>query len=255
MTSTQPQSQALAIRTGPRSKSPRAGSSWAPTPVRTANAPSIASGSTPSSSPRRKSRTQNTNDSCARHQRQPPPFWNDPNFNHPQQPVTGVSWHEAAPLLRMAEFADRPRYRLPTEAEWERAARGGLEQKQFPLGRRAAAIASRLRHALADRPRASRDATRPTPSASTTSATTSTNGAATGTIRTITPLSPERNPRGPEQAASRANLPAADPGAITSKSPAAPPAPASRRNFSMPTTDFASRARLSNLCNLRNCVI
>src|SRR3981081_4533891 len=25
----------------------------------------------------------------------PPPFWQDPNFNHPKQPVTGVSWHEA----------------------------------------------------------------------------------------------------------------------------------------------------------------
>src|SRR5215472_3045869 len=25
----------------------------------------------------------------------PPPFWNDPNFNHPRQPVAGVSWHEA----------------------------------------------------------------------------------------------------------------------------------------------------------------
>src|SRR5271157_3504591 len=25
----------------------------------------------------------------------PPPFWNDPNFNHPRQPVTAVSWHEA----------------------------------------------------------------------------------------------------------------------------------------------------------------
>jgi len=27
---------------------------------------------------------------------QAPPFWSDPNFNHPQQPVTGVSWFEAA---------------------------------------------------------------------------------------------------------------------------------------------------------------
>src|SRR5277367_3299652 len=26
---------------------------------------------------------------------QPPPFWNDANFNHPQQAVAGVSWYEA----------------------------------------------------------------------------------------------------------------------------------------------------------------
>ena len=25
----------------------------------------------------------------------PPPFWSDPAFNHPEQPVVGVSWHEA----------------------------------------------------------------------------------------------------------------------------------------------------------------
>src|SRR5215467_12113885 len=24
-----------------------------------------------------------------------PPFWNDPNFNHPRQPVAAISWHEA----------------------------------------------------------------------------------------------------------------------------------------------------------------
>ena len=27
--------------------------------------------------------------------RPPPPTWNDPNFNHPGQPVTAVSWYEA----------------------------------------------------------------------------------------------------------------------------------------------------------------
>src|SRR5882762_5203510 len=24
----------------------------------------------------------------------PPPFWSDPAFNHPEQPVAGVSWYE-----------------------------------------------------------------------------------------------------------------------------------------------------------------
>lgn len=63
-----------------------------------------------------------------------PPFWNDPNFNHPRQPVAGVSWHEAVCYCKWLSSQTGRRFRLPTEAEWERAARGGLEQKQFPWG-------------------------------------------------------------------------------------------------------------------------
>jgi hypothetical protein len=62
-----------------------------------------------------------------------PEYWGNPRFNHPDQPVVGVSYEEARGFASWLSGQLGVVKRLPTEDEWEKAARGGREVI-FPWG-------------------------------------------------------------------------------------------------------------------------
>src|SRR4051812_19984943 len=62
-----------------------------------------------------------------------PRDWHDPAFAGDDLPAVGVSWHDAAAYCGWRTNGGSPE-RLPTEAEWERAALGGVEGAAFPWG-------------------------------------------------------------------------------------------------------------------------
>jgi formylglycine-generating enzyme required for sulfatase activity len=64
---------------------------------------------------------------------QQPTFWADSRFNSSNQPVVGVNWHDAQAYADWLSHKAGVAIRLPTEAEWEKAARG-VDGRLYPWG-------------------------------------------------------------------------------------------------------------------------
>jgi formylglycine-generating enzyme required for sulfatase activity len=62
-----------------------------------------------------------------------PGHWQDEQWNRPDLPVVGVSWYEAIAYTRWLSHETKLTVRLPTEAEWERAA-CGEDERIYPWG-------------------------------------------------------------------------------------------------------------------------
>ncbi len=69
---------------------------------------------------------------AAGHER--PREWTRPELASPDLPVVGVSWLDAVAYCDWQSRQTGRAMRLPTEAEWERAARGGRDGERYPWG-------------------------------------------------------------------------------------------------------------------------
>jgi len=62
-----------------------------------------------------------------------PEFFDNPDYNQGDQPVVGVSFNDAVAYAEWLSAQTGHQYRLPTEEEWEKAARGG-KSTIYPWG-------------------------------------------------------------------------------------------------------------------------
>lgn len=68
--------------------------------------------------------------------------WRNPGFNQDdRQPVVCVSWNDAEAFIRWLSEVSGKHYRLPTEAEWEYAARSGGKKEKYAGGNDINAVA------------------------------------------------------------------------------------------------------------------
>jgi formylglycine-generating enzyme required for sulfatase activity len=62
-----------------------------------------------------------------------PGQWDDPALSSPARPVVSVNWYEASAYCKWLSAVTGGNYRLPTEIEWEKAARG-VNGRKYPWG-------------------------------------------------------------------------------------------------------------------------